>query len=322
MMFWRDRWARAFKRAVVPAAAAVLLAACGGGGDQVEPFVPDRVIAFGDENSIIEADGRKYTVNFLDDDETEIDCTQYPIWVQSLASSYGIAFPQCPGSASSATGEIHATPSAKVADVGAQIDAFIAGGDSFDGDDLVTVLAGTHDVIEQYEQIGQNGYTEADAIAALEEAGSLLAAEVNRIAEAGGKVIVSTIPSLGYAPYGLGDDTREAVLHRLSQRFNDKLTTGLINDGRMIGLLLTDESIQSIINFSTLNDTDMACNDATIADVRTCTSQTMRIVDASATPPTEAGALSYLWADAIHMTPAGHADLGTRAFARASNNPF
>ena len=38
------------------------MASCGGGG-QVDPFVPNRILAFGDELSVIQPDGRKYTVN-------------------------------------------------------------------------------------------------------------------------------------------------------------------------------------------------------------------------------------------------------------------
>ena len=54
MMFRMDRvWAPALAAAAV----ALLLAACGG-GDQVEQFRAGRVIAFGDENSVITADGR------------------------------------------------------------------------------------------------------------------------------------------------------------------------------------------------------------------------------------------------------------------------
>ena len=38
------------------------LASCGGGG-QVVPFDPDRIVAFGDELSVIRTDGTKYSIN-------------------------------------------------------------------------------------------------------------------------------------------------------------------------------------------------------------------------------------------------------------------
>ena len=78
-------------------AAAALLAACGG-GDQVDPFKPTRVLAFGDELSVIEADGRKYSINAfkqitatdgtVTDDPTTLDCARNPLWVQNVASSF------------------------------------------------------------------------------------------------------------------------------------------------------------------------------------------------------------------------------------------
>ena len=48
--------------------AAALLASCGGGGTVVNVFVANRVIAFGDENSVIDrATGGKYTAGFIQD---------------------------------------------------------------------------------------------------------------------------------------------------------------------------------------------------------------------------------------------------------------
>ncbi len=90
-------------RAVVGAgvlAVAALLASCGG-GSQVETFHPSRVIAFGDEFSVINPNGSKYTVNALAaGSTTQFDCGSNPIWIQMLAVSYGLVFPQCPGTGS------------------------------------------------------------------------------------------------------------------------------------------------------------------------------------------------------------------------------
>ena len=77
--------------------AAALLASCGG-GQQVQAFRPSRVISFGDETSVIRADGSKYTVNALASGSTTvIDCGANPIWVQSVAAAYGFVFPECAG---------------------------------------------------------------------------------------------------------------------------------------------------------------------------------------------------------------------------------
>ena len=91
-------------RAATVFAAAVLLASCGG-GEQVKKFLPGRVLAFGDETSRIESDGSKYTVNFESASTATPpltkDCSQNPIWVQTVANAYSVPFPQCPGTITS-----------------------------------------------------------------------------------------------------------------------------------------------------------------------------------------------------------------------------
>ena len=73
--------------------------ACGGGVSQVDRFTPDRVLAFGDEHSLLTAGGRRYAINGLAADGSTVDCEANPIWVQTLASVYGFKFSQCPGTA-------------------------------------------------------------------------------------------------------------------------------------------------------------------------------------------------------------------------------
>jgi len=63
-----------------------LLAACGGGSSQVESFKPTRLIAFGDEASAFEADGRKYAVNGLASGGAANGCRALPIWTQVVAN--------------------------------------------------------------------------------------------------------------------------------------------------------------------------------------------------------------------------------------------
>lgn len=315
-----SRWGHAL-RWVGVLASALLLASCGG-GEQVRKFVPSRVVSFGDENSVIEADKTKYTVNFLAAATTDvpnptIDCTQLQIWVQILANSYSVPFPQCPVSGIGTSPSLMlAANGAEVADVAAQIDNFLSS-NSFSDTDLVTILAGSNDVLALYDTVVAGTNTLDQAASEAEARGTALAAQVNRVAQAGAKVLISTIPNLALTPYGRADATRSAALSRLSERFNSKLRVGLINDGHMIGLLLTDESFQSIVNFSSANFTDPACNDATLSNVRSCTSQTLRTVNGVA-----ATASTYLWADNVHMSPVGHSNLGSLALSRATNNPF
>ena len=66
--------------------ASALLSSCGG-GTQASSFTATRVIAFGDESSVITANGSKYTINTLaSTGSTAVDCTSAPLWIQDRKS--------------------------------------------------------------------------------------------------------------------------------------------------------------------------------------------------------------------------------------------
>jgi outer membrane lipase/esterase len=324
MKFKGDGMRAGVLRALGAMVAALLLASCGG-GEQVDPFVPNRVLAFGDENSRIESNGDKYTVNYWDAAATTParDCTRNPIWIQSLASAYALSFPECTVANTVANGKIRAAVGATSRDVKAQIETFVAS-DSFGSKDLVTVLVGTHDILEQYALIGA-AYTEAQASAVLAQRGIDLAGQVNFIARAGGKVLIATTQDMGLTPFAVKEEAahpgegRPAVLTRLTASFNTKLRINLINDGHMIGLLLFDEQIQAIAKSGWIIDKGacLVVPSATDCDSRTTITDS-RII-APATPTTSA---TWLWADDTHMSFGGHGALGSLALARAQGNPF
>lgn len=298
------------------AAIGVVLAACGG-GDQVKKFEPARVISFGDENSVITSGGQNYSINGLNTEKTAIDCGLNRIWNQILANSYGMSFPQC-GGGTTAPSRILATPAAKVVDVKNQIDQFLTT-DRFASNDLVSVLVGQNDLWAQYALY--NGSNEASLIAAMEAAGVLYAEQVNRLANAGARVIVSTIPDQSLTPLALAqkaantDTDRAALIKRLMSAFHLKLRITLINDGNRIGLVLADELTQQIVqfpaSFSYSNINTAAC--LSTAVLPNCTSATL----VSGADPS-----GWLWADATHLSTGGHSRLGEAARARATGNPF
>lgn len=303
--------------------ASALLVSCGG-GDRVENFVPKRLLVFGDETSVIDdtgsnANGRKYTVNALAADNLTLDCANNAIWVQYVASTFGIVLPECnPTSAADPQGRIYAEPGDKVADVVSQIDTHLLA-DTFYTTDLVTVLAGSNDILEQYALY--DGSNEATLTLAAQAAGSALAGQVNRIANAGGKVLISTVPDLGFTPFAVAENSanagRAALLSRLTGAFNARVRAGIENDGRKIGLLLADEQVQTLAKFPQLyglaNVTTPACDPVKAPSLEQCSTQTL-VTDGSPT--------TYLWADATHLSPAGHRSLGLAASNRATNNPF
>ena len=299
---------------------AALLASCGG-GQQVQAFRPSRVISFGDETSVIRADGSKYTVNALASGSTTIiDCGANPIWVQSVAAAYGFVFPECAGtSAVDPVSRKFSTVGAQVADLSTQIDQLLAAGGFVPGD-LVTVLVGSNDVIAQFQQYPAVG--EHQLAAHLDAAGIELANQVNRIAGLGAKVLISTVPDIGLTPYA-GDRSvgstngSPAVLSRLSTRFNDSMLSHLMNDGHKIGLIQLDQYLIALDRAaragtgSFANTTLPACQAS--APLPKCTTETL-VADA-------VGAV-WLWADDQHLGPSGQSGLGSLAITRAQNNPF
>ena len=310
-----------------------LLASCGG-GDPITPFKPTRILAFGDELSAIEADGRKYSVNafrqitvngVLVDDPTGLDCTRNPLWIQTVATGFGLAFDRCLGTATTATGQVRAQVGHKVADLAAQL----AGvqGSALGEQDLALVMIGMNDILELYAQYP--GVGRATLIDQARARGRALGAFVNQLATSGPAVVVLTVPDIGQSPYALaqntstGDNTRAALISEMVSVFNNRMSVELINDGRLIGLVYADIDLQNLVKFPTafglVNVTAPACLSS--AALPGCTTATL--VPANATTGAAAAtATTWLWADDLRISPAGQSRLGALAESRARSNPF
>lgn len=322
-----SKWmTKGVSRALAAATALCALAACGGGGTQ-EPFKPNRVLAFGDELSYLETDGRKYSINAYKitdattnpptESTTELDCTRNPIWVQTVAKSFGLAFDRCLGTATTASGQVLAQPRHKVADLPAQIAA--VQGAALNDRDLALMQIGMNDILELYAR-----YPAESSASLIEEARSRARAygeAINALAQSGPAVVVLTVPDLGLTPYARaqntssGDATRSKLLSQLTDAFNSRMSVTLINDGRLIGLVFIDIETQNMFkfpgNFSLTNVLDAACQPtAVLPDCRTNT---------LATGATAAGTM---WADDLRPGPTVQTRMGTLAEFRAKNNPF
>ncbi|MGS0756849.1 SGNH/GDSL hydrolase family protein [Roseateles sp. GG27B] len=303
-------------------AALAALTACGGGTQQIEPFAPTRIIAFGDESSVITSEGKKYTVNALDATTGLGLCASNPLWIQDLATTFSLVFPQCnPSNIAATQGLMYATVGAKVADLTVMIDKHFATS-TFGPKDLVTVLVGSNDVFELFAQYPIQS---RDAVVAAARArGTTLGQQINRIANANGRVIVSTLPDLGLTPFAQVkhiDETdtarsdRIALLSNLSNEFNVAMRLQIINDGRLIGLVLADETTQAIAKFPSAfgyaNVVDPVC--LTTVAVQDCTINTL-VANGSGD--------TWLWATDRLLSPAGQHRIGLLAVTRARNNPF
>ncbi|MFL6697746.1 MAG: hypothetical protein ACJ8GJ_11305 [Vitreoscilla sp.] len=328
-MLFKERLGRIAMRAVSGMAAAgalAVLASCGGGTYQQQAFVPARLLVFGDESSRLEGpQGLKYSINGISAIGPQTDCTVKPIWTQALANSYGLTFANCNPNASFQTLAIdNTTVNGTVDDVVHQVAAFKAG-DTFNGNDLVTIWVGMHDILNDYRANATGD--ETVLLADMKQQGATLAGVVNDIANAGAKVIIVTVPDMSDSPFAYaesarGDFDRIKLLSDMSTQFNVGLRSNIVNDGSRIGLVLADDLVRNAVRspgsfgLIALDNQSYGCLDS--APLPTCTSDTLRN-DPSTGQVANAG---FLWADPTHLGSVMQAQIGSQAVGRAHSNPF
>jgi outer membrane lipase/esterase len=314
--------------------AVALLASCGG-GDQIEQFAPNRMVVFGDETSLIVAstapEGIKYTVNGVDRDTdgttllSTRKCARNPIWVQVLATNYGFQFVECATAtgATTLTGAMRAQASSTVAMMAAQINAFSAS-PGFNSKDLVTVMAGTHDLVAAELAAGSRDA----ALAAADAAGTAVGQQVVNITDRGAKVIVSTLPDVGTTPYALGlGSVRAALLSEMTTRFNSRLRIKLQDvrgGGHSAGLVLGDELVlvmrRSPATYGINGAVPEALSQAACTSLPNC-DEFAGPLSAEATTAGNHGN-DWLWAGPLQLGPNAQNRLGVAAANRARSNPF
>ena len=307
---------------VMALGAVALIGACGGGTSQFDPFIAQRVFAFGDDTSALTTDGKNHGVNGVNATTSAIDCTAQPIWVQSVAAYYGFVFAECntavPPNANPKA-FMRAAAGAKVADVAAQVNTQISAG-GFRDKDLALVAAGANDIYDLYAQYPAR--SEASLIADARSRGENLAAVVNQLVQQGAKVIVTNLHDLGISPYARAEATanaasgfdRAALITRLTTAFNKQLGVKILLDGRFVGLAQMDLRTQAA---------GRSPGNVGLADASTafCSVAPPNCTTSTAATPSANPAL-YLWADDKRLAPGGQGLLASLAVARAQNNPF
>jgi outer membrane lipase/esterase len=299
--------------AAAGACALALLTGCGGGTGQIEPYQPGKLLVFGDEHSVLTAEGRKYAVNALNTAGT-IDCDLNPLWIQTVANGLGFRFAQCLGTATQALATTYAAPGANVAAVTRQIDA-VAG--AIAPKDLVLLMAGLHDVIEIYQSRAA-GERDEDLLERARVRGIAMANQVNRLIGLDARVVVATIPDVGLTPWALTQGAAQAkLLSQLSLAFNGRLRATMLQDGRFVGLVLADELTQSAASvpaaYGLLNWTEAVCLGT--VNLPNCTNSPTSLV-------TSASELTYLWADGRFFGTTIHQQVGATALSRVAGNRF
>lgn len=314
-------------RAAAALSIAALAAACGGGSTQVDPFVPARLIVFGDELSALvtgtgfEHNAKKYSVNAIDSTTSAIACGSNPIWVQTLAAHYGLVFDACNASSATVTAYNYASVGATAGgatsiDLAAQIASHEANQSGFNADDLVAVLIGQNDILALNADVEAGLITQEQAAAELASRGTAVASQINALIERGAKVLVLTAPELSRTPFALADTApsgRDTRLKSLTSAFNKRVRDDIVQDGRYAGLVVTDDIIYAMSTRAStygLSNVEAAVCTTALPD---CTTATLVSGGSSS---------NYLWADDTRFNYIAHAQVGSAAVARAANNPF
>jgi len=323
-----------------------LLAACGGSTSRVDQFNPERLIVLGDEiSALVDRDnngnGYNFAMNGLNTSDTTngtIACnlTAQSIWVQRLASDFGLVFKECNPNALSEDklqAYMLAHYGATVRTLEPQVEAFQANivHDPLNNKDLITVLVGVNDIVEIFND-NLNFSAEGEKVAEAQNRGAQVGALVNKLAGLGPRVLVSQIFDVGLSPWALSQGSAEAkTMTSMSEAFNTGLRLALINDGTKIGLLSLNDIVANLDRYGGYNTSDLACNEDHVETINGVDADADGYLDGgdalgtctTATVTSDTAATKNLWADGLRLiAPLAQEQLGNAAISRAVNNPF
>ncbi|MFT3858353.1 MAG: hypothetical protein QM742_12925 [Aquabacterium sp.] len=262
-------------------------------------------------------------------------CSAPSIWIQHIASNFGLAFGDQCALASNTKAYSAAAYGAKVADVATQIQTHQARlGEGV----LVTMLVGQHDVLEAFNALlltADHDAAMTTAQALLDSRAATLAGLVRNIIQTKAKVVLALVPDFSESPYPASVSLSEADRLRLKtliKRFNDKVyITGLSDvSGRSLVSVNFDLYTNPSLRNNNYNYTDTACVFTATADlknevrmpnhdapatadelkqrVKFCTSYNLR-----------SSGVTYVWADETHLALWGHLQLGAIGASRAGD---
>ncbi|MDD2700664.1 MAG: SGNH/GDSL hydrolase family protein [Sideroxydans sp.] len=143
-----------------------------------------------------------------------------------------------------------------------------ANGGTFNGNEIVFVMAGANDVFYQAGLVGAAAITSAQAAAAMQTAATELATAVkNEIVGKGAKyVVVVNIPDMGTTPYvavQASPAATKALLDALVSAFNTQLAADLPDSATVLNIDANTASHDEVTNpskYNLTNVTGTACN--------------------------------------------------------------
>lgn len=325
---------------LVTSLAAVTLASCGG-GTQAKKFVPESLVVFGDEFSLITSDGQDgvaanegatYGVaKFVSGSAGPYDCAAHYNWVMLFADSVGFKFTNECSSVISARTDLKTAvmlandPVDVRVDNDTSVDLAVtnAGADAISArmqanlwrlnrGTLVTVNAGRADIVKAYRQYLASPTSLTVLTQQLNQTARRFARSLKPVVNTGARVLLIKSPGLGASPLAKADgganlvDNKKAMT-ALSAAFNSglELEAAVVATGQQLGLVSLDQVQDLFVNQFNLYGTGNAYGLVNI-DSPACASpaQSAPLCLDSAlvtTDATSGAAEAYLWADATHV---------------------
>lgn len=285
-------YGRRASAATAVAVVVVLGAATASAGDYSNTiFFGDSLTDSGTFRSVVPVGG-KFTTN------------PGPVWAENVASAYGkTATPAVSGGTDYAVGGARVSqlpgvpataPTATATPVRSQITNYLAStGGRADPNALYTVWGGANDIFAALA-------SPTTAQAAITQAATDLVGEVARLRAAGAQtILVPTLPDIGLTPFGQAQGaTAAAQITQLVSGYNQLVTLGLGNAGVSVIPIdtysLLRDAVANPASYGLSNVVGTACT----------TSSSLLCSSASLVTPT--AAQTYLFADGVHPTTAGH----------------
>jgi len=189
-----------------------------------------------------------------------------------------------------------------------QISNHVTAHGGFTGSEIVLVMAGANDIFFQAATV-VDATTQAAAITAVQAAATQLAGYVtNQIVGNGAKyVVVVNVPDIGSTPYGASLGANVALINALVSAFNTQLASALPDSANVLNVdafTANKDEVANAANYNLTNVSGTACN---------LTAPSPNLLGSSLvcnSANLNTGVLSsdhYLFADAVHPTPYGHA---------------
>ncbi|MDE2593690.1 MAG: hypothetical protein KGL57_05590 [Burkholderiales bacterium] len=333
--------------------AVATLASCGG-GTQAKKFSPDSLVVFGDEFSLVKANGAKYAINSLVTGATvapPYSCALHPIWVQYFANSLGFSFsnectdwPAQPRTAVMLANDpqdvsINLANPIDAASVASAATAVTNAGANavlttinnnlgrLNSTTLVTVSVGRADIVQAYQTYlaSPDSATQASLVSMLDTLGKNFSAGLRPVVQSGARVMLVLSPNLGSSPLAKWDATNlarnEAAMAALSKAFNQGVELGASIagfTGQQVSLVRLDQIADVIAaNPSTYGLTNV---DAT-ACATPAAAAPLCMSDTSSLAATDADT-TYMWSDATHVNTVVQGTMATLVYSAFTRNPF